>query len=200
MDAGQLSRVVAATVALSVAVTPSPIRLRTDHPRLGGWAEIAGDPVRVQRLRGVSPWASDHLARLTGIEPAGLAAARGGSLVHFDLYPHNILLTDQGVVFVDWPHARLGAPVIDLITVLSSAAADGIDPEPYLPASSYDPAELDAILTAHAGFCLAGAVAPMPPGLEAIAAEKLRLGSGAVRWLRHRISGSGNRRWPAGGT
>jgi len=27
----------------------------------------------------------------------------------------------QQVVFVDWPHARLGAPAIDAVTVLSSA-------------------------------------------------------------------------------
>jgi hypothetical protein len=183
--ADQLSRVVAATAALSLAVTPAPIPLSRDHPRLGGWGEIAGDPARVRRLRDVSSWASDHLDRLTATEPAGLAAARGDALVHFDLYPHNILLTRDRVVFVDWPHARLGAPVIDLVTLLSSAAADGIDPEPYL-VGNFPSEDLDAILTAHAGFLLAGGLAPMPPGLEAIAAEKLRLGLGAIHWLRRR--------------
>src|ERR671916_582069 len=50
---------------------------------------------------------------LAVLERAGLDTARGGSLVHCDLYPHNILLTPDRVVVVDWPHARLGAPVVD---------------------------------------------------------------------------------------
>ena len=41
---------------------------------------------------------------------------------------------DDRVVFVDWPHARRGAPVIDLVTFLSSVAADGIDPRLFVPA------------------------------------------------------------------
>jgi len=45
---------------------------------------------------------------------------------------------------------------------------------------------VDAILTAHAGFLLAGGLLPVPPGLEAIAAAKYRLGRGAVEWLERR--------------
>jgi len=180
--APQIRRVVAQVVAFAQSATPSPIELPRAHPRLGGWAELAANPSGPARLRAVSAWAADHLGRLTVLERDGMEAAQGDSLVHFDLYPHNVLLTNDRVVFVDWPHARLGAPVIDLITLLSSVAADGIDPAPYLPDSL--PASFDAILAAHAGFLLAGAFTPMPLGLEPIAAEKLRLGTGAVRWLQ----------------
>jgi serine/threonine protein kinase len=189
--APQIRRVVAQAVAFAGSATPAPVELSRDHPRLGGWAALAANPSGPARLHTISAWASEHLSRLTVIERDGLDAAQGDSLVHFDLYPHNVLLTRERVVFVDWPHARLGAPVVDLITLLSSVAADGIDPAPYLPDDLSDrnsrPA-FDAILAAHAGFLLAGALTPMPPGLEAIAVEKLRLGTGAVRWLQQRSS------------
>ncbi|MBQ1052746.1 phosphotransferase [Micromonospora sp. C51] len=121
---------------------------------------------------------------------ARAARGTGDSLVHCDLYPHNILLSGDRVMFVDWPHARLGAPVIDLIALLTGMAADGIDSEPYLhaalPALNCPPASFDAILAAHTGFLMAGALAPMPAGLQAIAEEKLRLATAATQWLQHR--------------
>jgi aminoglycoside phosphotransferase (APT) family kinase protein len=186
-----LRRVVAAVRQL--AVTPAPLNLPHDHPRLGGWAELAGDRSRLTRLPDHSRWAADNIARLVRLEAEGLAAARGRSLVHFDLYPHNILLTSRDVRFVDWPHARPGAPVVDLIIVLASAAADGIDPEPLLcdPAGTAEPepAAVDAVLAAHAGFLLGGGLSAAPAGLEPIVEAKLRLGLGAVSWLRHRLAG-----------
>lgn len=88
---------------------------------------------------------------------------------------------------VDWPHARAGAPVIDLLMLLSSAAADGLDPEPFLRdhplATCAGQRAITAVLAAHAGFCLAGALEPVSAGLEPIAAAKLRLGLGTLAWL-----------------
>ncbi|WBB91356.1 phosphotransferase [Verrucosispora sp. WMMC514] len=186
----QIRRVVTQAVAFAQATTPSPIVLPRDHPRLGGWAHLALDPSSVARLHTVSTWASRHLDRLTAIEQRGLHAAQGDSLVHCDLYPHNVLLSGDRVMFVDWPHARLGAPVIDIIALLTGMAADGVDPEPHLhtalPALNCPPDSFDAILTAHTGFLMAGALTPMPTGLQAIAEEKLRLATAATRWLQHR--------------
>ena len=188
-DCNTLTRVVPAVVGLANVVTPSPLALANHHPRLGGWIDLAADPARGARLGTVSRWAADNLSHLVALETDGLVAAQGSSLVHFDLYPHNILVTADRVVFVDWPHARLGAPIVDLVMLLSSAAADGIDPEPYLRtyAVGADPARVDAILAAHAGFLLAGGLASGPAGLDAIAAAKCRLGRGAVDWLQRRL-------------
>jgi Ser/Thr protein kinase RdoA (MazF antagonist) len=160
-DCNTLTRVVSAVVGLADAVTPSPLALPDHHPRLGGWIDLAADPERGARLGTVSRWAADNLSYLVELETDGLIAAQGSSLVHFDLYPHNILVTTDRVVFVDWPHACLGAPIVDLVTLLSSAAAEGIDPESYLRtyAAGTDPARVDAILAAHAGFLLAGGLA-----------------------------------------
>ena len=191
-NSGDLGRVIAALQRMTRAVTPSPIRVPTEHPRLGGWAELARDNSGLARLPAHSAWAAGNLDRLIALEQAGLAAAQGESLVHFDAYPHNILLTPQRVFFVDWPHARLGNPAIDLILILSSAAADGIDPEPLLATrTASEQACLDAILAAHAGFLIAGGLSEPLPGLEAIPKAKLHLGNGAVRWLRRRLNRSG---------
>jgi hypothetical protein len=92
-------------------------------------------------------------------------------------------------MLVDWPHARLGAPIIDLLTVLASGAADGIDPEPILAAqpvsATGEAADIDAILAALSGFSLAGAVDKTCPA--AIAAAKMRFGRGALGWLLRRL-------------
>jgi hypothetical protein len=182
-DAAELDRVVAALLARGTV--PAPVGLSRDHVRLGGWAALADEPARVAEC---SPWAADHLPLLVRLERDGLAAAEGDSLVHFDLYPHNVLLADRRVVFVDWPHARAGAPLVDLVMLLSSAAGDGIDPDPVLAHHDADvPDVVDAILTAHVGFLLKGGLSVMPPGLEAIAAAKLRLALGALPWLERRL-------------
>jgi len=183
----QLDRVLAAATRLA----PVPVPLRSDHPRLGGWAEIADEAALAER----HPWAAESLPRLIELETEGLAAAQGTSLVHFDLYSHNVLLTGQRVMFVDWPHARLGSPLVDLVVLLSCAAGDGIDPEPLLafhaPGAEHERAAVTAILVAHAGFLLAGGLASAPPGLEAIAAAKLSLARGALSWLRSRLTEEG---------
>ncbi len=110
-------------------------------------------------------------------------------MVHFDLYPHNILLTGDRVYFVDWPHARLGAPFLDLLTVLS--AARGLDQDAIVAAhpltAGLDPTTIDAVLTALAGFALAGAFDEVPADLRPIADAKLRLGLDTLHWLRHRM-------------
>jgi hypothetical protein len=194
----ELGRVTAAVARLSKAMTPSPIALPREHPRLGGWAELAGDDHRRRRLVARSPWAAGRMSDLITLERAGLAAAQGSSLAHFDMYSHNILLTPDRVLFVDWPHARLGAPFVDLVLLLSTAAADGIDPEPLLAAlpttAGVAPADIDAVLAAHAGFCLAGGLEPTQRGLEPIFGAKLRIGYGALRWLEQRLTACGGTR------
>jgi hypothetical protein len=173
-----LDRVLAATADLGRPTADLP----RDHPRLGGWATLTADLV-------TDPWAAAALPELVALEREGLTAARGDSLVHGDLYPHNVLLTPDRVVVVDWPHARPGSPLVDLVTVVTSAVADGLDPDAALRRRAGDvaPRELDAVLAAHAGFLVAGGLATMPPGLEPIAEAKRRLGAAAVRWLRARL-------------
>jgi Phosphotransferase enzyme family len=184
-----LERVVRA--ARDLAAVPAPSDLPADHQRLGGWTDLAASRVRRSLLAESVPWAAARLNLLIELETAGLAAARGSSLVHFDLFAHNILLTDSGVLFVDWPYARPGAVFVDVVMLLASAAADGIDPEPFLRASGLaDQASafaIDGLLAAHAGACLTVALRSPEPGLEPIYSAKRALGEAALTWLRHRL-------------
>lgn len=166
---------------------PAPAGLPDDHPRLGGFAALAADP---QPLAERVPWVARQLPRLVELEAEGLLEARGEALVHFDCYPHNVLLSDDRVVFVDWPHARRGNPVVDTLTLAISAFEDGLDPEPMLAGRlrAGGSGAVDAVLAAHAGFLLSGGLAVMPPGLEPIGEAKLRLGLAAAGWLRRRLS------------
>jgi hypothetical protein len=185
-------RVAEALDHLAASVTPSPVAVPSDHPRLGGWAELAVDNDRLARLRWADQWAADHLSMLTELENIGLAAAQGESLVHFDAYAHNILLAGERVLFVDWPHARAGAPFIDLITFAASAAAAGVDADQLLAdrtvTDRLDPHIIDAVLAAHAGFCVAGSLRRPEPGLAPIVAAKAELGAAATAWLRLRLA------------
>lgn len=200
----ELARVVAGLGALAAAGTPSPVAVPAEQPRLGGWIGFAGDRAlrgrlpalpawaaeNLDQVAALTAWAAGNLDQLAAVEADGLVAARGDSLVHFDAFPHNILLTADRVLFVDWPHARLGMPVIDLLSVLMTAAGDGIDPDPLLPAG-LDPRAVTGVLAALAGFCFASVASGVPPGLEPIAAAKLELGRGALCWLQSRVTSSG---------
>jgi hypothetical protein len=189
--ATELTPVLDALATLARVATPSPIELPDDHPRLGGWRGIAAAPFGIDRLGAAFPWAADRLDRLVELEDDGLDVARGESLVHFDLFPHNVLLAGERAVIVDWPHARLGNPLVDLVMLLSTVAVSGHEPEPFLTAHplacDVDPHRVDALLAAYSGFCVAGAIAPTDPAFRPIAEAKHALGRDALTWLAHRL-------------
>lgn len=190
--ADELERTVDAAVSFAEANTAPPVNLRRDHPRLGGLAALATDRYRLAQLPAHSKWVTANLPMLIELESQGLAAAQGSALVHFDMLPHNIMLTADKILFVDWPHARVGAPFIDVLMLLSTAAASGIDPEPIISAhaltANLDANIVDAFLAAHGGFLLADALFPVDPGLEPITDAKLRLGRATLSWLQSRIA------------
>ncbi|WP_373689007.1 phosphotransferase family protein [Streptomyces sp. Rer75] len=114
------------------AAHPAPLwDVAPRAPRLGGWERLANDPRAVARLAALAPKTAEALDQhLRWEERLGKTTA-GNTLVHGDLYPFNILLTEDRVVFVDWPHAWIGPAHADLVMLLGSVALSGIDPEPY---------------------------------------------------------------------
>lgn len=191
-DGAELDRVLDAVDALSRSLTPAPIdappvTLR-DASMFTGWRTlyVAGGDA------GLGPWAARHLGALAELESGWAAAADGDSLAHADLRADNILLTEDRVVFVDWPHAVRAAPWFDLLAMLPCVAAQGgPDPEAVFTAHPLgrdaDPAAVCAVLAALAGYFMAHSLRPAPPGLPTLRAFQAAQGAAALDWLRDRL-------------
>ncbi len=187
----QLDRVLQALTTTAAALTPSPIAAPpggtpggTDH-----WRILAEHRLQLTRFPEMDRWVLDHLDLLVQLEESSRAAASGNTLVHSDLRADNIVLTDERVFFVDWPHARIAAPWLDLVWFLPSVAMQG-GPSPnrlfwkHPLAQNANHDQVTAALAAFAGFMLHGAAQLPPPGLPTLRSFQLAQGQQAVQWLQ----------------
>jgi Phosphotransferase enzyme family len=160
-----------------------------------GWRRLAAARAGGDDLAGLDPWAARHLDRLADLEAGWAAAADGPTLLHSDLRADNLLLTPTRVVAVDWPWACVGAAWVDLLLLLPSVAMQGgPDPEPVFAAhpvaAGADPSAVTTTLAAWAGFLVAGARLPPPPGLPTLRAFQRGQALVALDWLRRRTGWS----------
>jgi len=122
------------------------------------------------------------------LEATWSAHAAGPTLLHADIRADNLLLTDDGVVVVDWPHACLGAVFVEVVLLAPSVAMQG-GPEPaeLLARSragrSASCADLTATMCALAGYFTERSLRPPPPGLPTVRAFQAAQGEVACRWL-----------------
>lgn len=157
--------------------------------RIGGWPEIAGDKHLRDKLGKLFPWAADNLQDLAAFDRVGRGLADGSSLVHYDLYVHNILLTVDDSWIVDWPHAQPGNPLIDVISVLSHLPAYGVDPtaralnHPATNGAGQD--SLRALLAALSRYSALGALTTAATAYQAIVDAKQRLTRNYIAWLQN---------------
>jgi Phosphotransferase enzyme family len=187
----ELDRVLDAMTLLGGALTPSPVPAPpAEIP--GGvshWDLLAADPTLLDGLSELDPWIRANTERLADVASPTGPAFQGSTLLHTDIRADNILLTSSGVVFVDWPHARIGAPWIELLWFLPSVAMQG-GPDPddlfwsHPAADGADRAAVLAVLVGIAGFFVFGATQPPPPGLPTLRRIQLAQGIEAVAWLR----------------
>jgi aminoglycoside phosphotransferase (APT) family kinase protein len=190
-DPSELDRVLAAMTDLSLSLTPSPLTdigtvWSTQTTELTAWPRIAAAPPD-----DLDAWAVRHLDRLVDVAAGTEDAVAGDSLVHLDIRADNLLLTDDAVIFVDWPWASLGAVWTDLALFLCSVATlGGRDPEeisrthPLL--DGVDPAALTAVVAALAGYWTEVCRAPEAPGLPTVREFQRRSGLATLRWLERR--------------
>jgi aminoglycoside phosphotransferase (APT) family kinase protein len=192
--AEELERVLAALTDLAGALTPAPV----EAPPVGealdalfhGWRVLAsGDAA------GIDPWAAERLDELAAHEACWAEAAAGSTLLHCDIRADNILLAPDRVVFVDWPHACVGAAWIDLIAFLPSVAMQGGPPpwevfeaHPLGEAARQD--DVVPVLAALTGFFVQRATLPPMPGLPTLRAFQRAQGVEALAWLRRSLDGS----------
>jgi Ser/Thr protein kinase RdoA (MazF antagonist) len=109
-------------------------------------------------------------------------------LLHADVRADNLLLTRDGVMVVDWPHACRGAAFTDLVLFAPSVAMQG-GPEPAAllarsragRAASRD--ALAAVVCALAGSFTERSLRPAPPGLPTVRRFQAAQGEVARRWL-----------------
>ena len=189
----ELDRVCAALVALSDALTPSPLPAglvkRADEGqffRAGWWAQLRDNPP--DRL---DPWSARHRDALSALEAGAVVAARGETLLHHDLRADNLLLTAERVIVVDWPHAEIGAAWIDLVFFAPSVAMQGGPPPEALlarhPAALVAvPAAVNAVIAAMAGYFTWSGFQPPPPGLPTLRPFQAAQGEVSRRWLAER--------------
>jgi Phosphotransferase enzyme family len=190
-DEDELRGTVRALDALHARLTPNPVpgapsageRLA---PLFGGWAELAASS-RVPA--GLDGWSARHLDRLADLEAGWPDAVAGPALLHCDVRSDNLLITNSAVVFVDWPHACVGAPVFDLVAWAPSVTLEGGPaPEQLLALSEGAPAVdrdlLAVLVAAFSGFLVRHSLRPPPPGLPTLRPFQAAQGAVALDWLR----------------
>jgi len=193
-NSAELDTVLSALAALA-EVDVASVAARLDHDPLDGmdfWRRAAGQIGENSRLPVPdNPWIRTNLDRLAELEALAPSAIKGRSLLHADLRADNILLTTSQAFLVDWPHAAMGAPWVDLLFLLPSVGMQGgpppaevFDHQPV--ARTADPAAVTAVLAAVTGFFLVQARLPPPPGLPRLRSFQQAQGDVALRWLRQR--------------
>jgi aminoglycoside phosphotransferase (APT) family kinase protein len=191
----ELERVLAAVTDLSAVLTPTPIAAppitEGFDEEFRGWRQLA----EASRVRGLDPWAAGRLDLLAELESHWAEASSGETLLHADVRADNILLTPTRVVFVDWPHACVGARWIDLLAMLPSVAMQGgpkpweiFDTHPCARSASRE--QVDAVLAALTGFFVQRGTLPPPPGLPTLRDFQRGQGAEALAWLRRRLGES----------
>lgn len=186
----ELEVVLEALVDLSERLTPSPIETESA-------AEFYEREICSWRLLKDSPpdsldeWSCRNIEALTNLDARAIAAVKGQTLLHLDIRADNILLTDNKVYFVDWPHARVGAAWVDIVFMAPSVTMQGGPPPDEFcdrhPAFAAAPMEgITAVIAAEAGFFTHRSHQPPPPGLPTLRAFQRAQAEVAREWLAQR--------------
>jgi hypothetical protein len=190
----ELESVIGALERLHRDLTPSPasgvpsaaVRL---SDMFNGWERLAN---AASLPAGLDDWSRQHLTRLVELESQWIDASAGETLLHCDIRSDNVLMRDAGgAVFVDWPHAAVGAPVLDMVCWAPSVVLEG-GPEPdqllarHALCRAADPEVVTALVAAVAGFLVERSFQPSPPGLPTLRAFQAAQGTVARAWLEQR--------------
>ncbi len=191
----ELEETLEALAALSESLTPSPLPPDAVAGAASDWEVVGGHHwlrVREERPARLDAWSARHLDRLVALEAEAPSAVVGNTLLHLDLRADNLLLTpEDGVLVVDWPHARVGVSWVDAVFFAPSVAMQGGPlPEELLDRHSHgrsaDPEAITAVVAAVAGFFTGEGLRPAPPGLPALRAFQAAQGQAARAWLARR--------------
>jgi hypothetical protein len=187
-----LAHVLAAVDRLHDTRVPAGVALPTIAERhagtFDGWRILAQGPTDGR----LDPWSRERVDDLAALESTWTTYASGETLLHTEMRADNLLITDAGVVIVDWPHACRGAAFVETVLLAPSVGMQG-GPEPAdLLAMSevgrkVDGPALAAMVCALAGYFTERSLRPPPPGLPTARAFQAAQGEVARHWLRDLI-------------
>ena len=128
---------------------------------------------------------------LAEIEDTVRGALKGDTLLNIDVRADNILFTTDDTWFVDWPHAIVGPPWLDIVAFAPSVAMQGgPPPEDVIARHSAigmaDYESITAAVVALAGYFTYQAVQPPPPGIPTVRAFQEAQGVVAREWIAQR--------------
>ena len=189
----ELDRVVAAMEDLSLLLTPSPLPAAVVGAAgdrfVRGWRVLQEE--QPSRLDCVDEWSRRHIEALVAIEDNVGHALEGDTLLNSDIRADNILLTSDRTLFVDWPHALVGPPWLDVIGLAPSVTMQG-GPLPeevisgHSACSNANSEAITAAVVALAGYFTYQAAQPPPPGLPTVRAFQDAQGVVAREWIARR--------------
>ena len=187
----ELDFVLSELTELSSSLTPCPHPevfgnlAETDQDKFGGWRYFFDEKSTVSRLK--DPWIEKNVETLLQLETKWSVASKGTSLVHTDLRADQILITDSKAVFLDWPHAKIGASWIDFLFLFPSIVLQKGPSMSELvqrsPLAHVPKADLFSVGAALAGFFLWNSLQPPPPRLTTLREFQRNQGNVVVRWL-----------------
>jgi hypothetical protein len=189
---------VRACEAAAEALTPAPSALSVtrladdlggDEPFLSWFGAIDRGAATSDLL---SPWAMRSLPVLQGLVDESGPAIDGETACHGDLRPDNVVLDQAGVSWIcDWNWLSLAAPWTDLVGLLITVHADGLDADVVLRSTwlsdGLDDDAVDAWLALIAAFMLSQA-GDAPPSFASswLGAHRAYFGTAALDWIERR--------------
>jgi len=178
--AGQVSLVLETLDEVHAATPPQLPALSDLREALDGWPTVAADPEPFLSTGVCSrEWLAAALPRLA--QAASESKLEGEALLHLDLRSDNLCIRDGEVLLVDWNHACIGNPAIDVVAWAPSLRLEG-GPEPWdlVPESG----GLAALI---AGFFAARAGLPAPATAPAVRVFQRRQAEVALPWAAREL-------------
>ena len=175
-----------AQLAPLVAEAPDGLELpqfAEEFPEVEAWV------ARVVEREGSSQW----LDEVAALARESLARCAGTAVAHLDLRDDNILIGRGGRVWIcDWNWPLLGAPWLDLVTLLLAAAGDGLDADVVLATHpltrDVEPRSIDAWLATLWLYFTTSMERPVPAHSPHLRDHQAWYADAAEDWLHHRLS------------
>ena len=184
----ELSSALSSLAAASAALATPPAALLALEPTSWG-SVIDGTLDRWRTAPPPHPYASE----LAPLEARFDELTRSSTeLLHCDLRLDNMVLDSGGVAWIcDWNFLSYGPPWFDTLTLLLSAEASGIDPDPLFwthpTAAGVTPELLDGALASILGYYLDAGSKPEIPTSPHVRSHQRYYAVLTWRWLGRRL-------------